>query len=829
MDVPERMGAPLLTAEAATWVAAVANSHARGHGGREGTLELASRLLRPVRNLQALVWLSAQAAAGESRAHIMLTAAADELIRAEKNCGSATVAESSSRRGGVEIATAALLDASTLVAAAWHVTYVFADAPPRRRVLLDALMREAAATHPLALLTAEAQHPTPTKTMMLMLGELGFDPGGWEPGPLDPDLDLDPFDSDAILDLIGRRHRLPPLVWTDTGFVVDHPGSTFDFDRVYPALRCVEEAWRLLELHATKPPPQLSPATWFTGITSLDLNGPCAGDTLSIHGSGFGAIQPPGVVLLLPRVDGWAPVPVPAADWSDTLIRVALPSGIISGPIGFGDAGYLAVYNAWVDQMNAVADELAHLPCAPDVQLPKLPRWLSPPTGPVNVLTAGDAHIRMFTANGGINYAPTLKQNVLTPGTPLRLDWKVINAARLRVERVGTDGPPLNVTNPKQTSADLGPVDHDEPSQFTYRLTARGPCGTRKQATISVYASQRPQLSIAQISVEQGWSQSAGIRLVAGKPALVRVRVRHGLNGWGTNRVPRVTGTLVVSNKGPATTGVVHPAVPAAGYSPMIEKVDASITVRGYPEWTNVRHTLNFVMPGKLTTAVERTAVVYVSVSDYGGVGGFAGFSQKLAAPVPLPTFHTRRPLDIRYVPVKWGATNAPSDADCVDIIERALTLLPTPWANIAPLWPGQHWEKTSGLNDADAFSDLLDDFEDMYHGSALWVLVVPKGAGPGKIVGEAFNGPPTILVTEPHATTVAHELAHCLNQSHIRLCGANGGDSPDAWNGGNFAGVVVDWRSSVTLTSVWDLMTYCDGRWPVPRRWNRLFDRIGP
>lgn len=830
VDVSKRVGALLLTAEAATWIAAVANNHARGHGGRDDTLVFATRLLRPVRNLQALVWLSAQAAAGESRAHIMLTAAADELIRAEHHCRSASLAESGVRPGGTEIATAAPLHAPTLVAAAWHVTYLFADAPQRRQALLDALIREAVATYPLALLTTTAPHPTPTRAMMLAPGDLGFDPGDWEPGPLDHDLDLDPFDSDAILDLIGSRHRPPRLVWTDTGYVVDHPGSTIDFDRVYPALRCVEEAARLLQLHANPPPPQLTPATWFTGITRLELEGPCAGDTLSIHGSGFGATQPPSVVLLLPRVDGWAPVSVPAGDWSDTLIRVVLPNDIISGPIGFGDAGYLAVYNAWVDQMNAVADELAQLPCAPDVQLPKLPRWLSPPTGPVNILTAGEAHIRMFTANGGIDYAPTLRQNVLTPGTPLRLDWKVINASMLRVRRTSADGPPVFVTDPMQTFADLGTVDHDEPSQFTYRLTARGPCGTRKQATISVYASQRPQLSIARISVEQGWSQPDGIRLVAGKPALVRVRVRHGLKGWGTNSVPWVTGTLVVSNKGTGTTDVIHPAVSSMAYAPMYEKVGASITVRPYPKWTNVDHTLNFVMPGNLTTDVERTAAVYVSVSNYGGIGGFAGFGQKLAAAVPLPTFHPRRPLDIRYVPVKWGVTNAPSDADCVDVIERALTLLPTPWANIAPLWPGQHWEKTSGLNDADAFRDLLDDFVDMYHGSALWVLVVPKGAGPGKIVGEADGIPSNVLVTEPRATAVAHELAHCLNQSHIRLCGAKGGDSPEgAWHGGNRAGVVVDLGSSVTLTNPLDLMTYCDGRWPVPKRWNRLFKWIGP
>ena len=200
--------------------------------------------------------------------------------------------------------------------------------------------------------------------MMLTVGDLGFDLGDWEPGPLGLDLDLGPFDSDVILDLIGRRHRFPGPGVDGHWLPRRSTRSTFDFDRVYPALRCIEEAARLLELHASPPPPQLTPATWFTGITRLELSGPCAGDTLAIHCSGFGATQPPGVVLLLPRVDGWAPITVPAANWSDTLITVTLPGDVISGPIGFGDGGYLAVYNAWVDQMNAVAVELANLPRA---------------------------------------------------------------------------------------------------------------------------------------------------------------------------------------------------------------------------------------------------------------------------------------------------------------------------------------------------------------------------------------------------------------------------------------------------------------------------------
>jgi hypothetical protein len=266
--------------------------------------------------------------------------------------------------------------------------------------------------------------------------------------------------------------------------------------------------------------------------------------------------------------------------------------------------------------------------------------------------------------------------------------------------------------------------------------------------------------------------------------------------------------------------------------------VGASITVRDYPDWAKLGHTLNFVMPGRLTTPSDRTAAVRVSVSGYGRIGTFAGFNQEVVAPVRLPTFHPRRPLDIRFIPVQWGATPAPSEAKCVEVIEKALSYLPTPFANIAPLWPGKAWAKKSNLGGDDlfdnvlagddAFDDLLDDFEDRHHGSAIWVLVVPFDVGPDW-GGQAADIPSKVLVTRPSVGTAAHELAHCLNQEHIQLCDAEGGDPPAVWDGGNATGVAVDWRRSKTFISPWDLMGYCKPKWPIPKRWNRLFDWIGP
>ena len=136
VDQSERVEATVLSVESARRVAAVANLVKPGDG--RGAAEFATRLLRPVRTLQALAWLSAQATAGQTRAHATLTAAADELLRTETRCGTAPATKPPNGRS---IANAAVLDAPALVAAAWRITYLFAHAPQRRQALLGALLR----------------------------------------------------------------------------------------------------------------------------------------------------------------------------------------------------------------------------------------------------------------------------------------------------------------------------------------------------------------------------------------------------------------------------------------------------------------------------------------------------------------------------------------------------------------------------------------------------------------------------------------------------------------------------------------------------------------
>jgi hypothetical protein len=130
-----------------------------------------------------------------------------------------------------------------------------------------------------------------------------------------------------------------------------------------------------------------------------------------------------------------------------------------------------------------------------------------------------------------------------------------------------------------------------------------------------------------------------------------------------------------------------------------------------------------------------------------------------------------------------------------------------------------------------------------------IWVLI------PGDFQrGEAFAIPSNVCYTPPSdGPYAAHELAHCLDQSHVRLpaTGTNaptGGDAASAWpNGAILTDVPFDSTGSFTTTGgsvatapralslggtgVADVMTYWgtpNNTWPMPERWDRLWNEVG-
>ena len=611
-----------------------------------------------------------------------------------------------------------------------------------------------------------------------------------------------------------------------------------------------------------QPPTRPARIVWADTISRIEMKGQCAGDKIIIHGSNFGSPQPQGIEVVF-RVNGKC-MPNPVDVWEDKRIEVTLPQGINSTTVGFVDMGYINAYNAWRARWNQYWQDLAtaHLcleegdlrDIADTMRLPPIGIPCAPTTA-VNFITAGEPIIRSFTAN-----FETVA--VVEPDEMIILRWNVSNADDVLLERISAEGPLFNgnerIDNPSRSSWVLGRPNHVQPSLFRYRLTAKNPCG-ELSVEVVINGSKRPQLQINSIEVTQGIQTiPPTVRLVERKPTVVRVYASHGLAGFGTGderEVQGVTGRLRTRQADGAFSPWFDPINVGIRQAllgdPPTPRPGASITVRALVDRSEVNDTLNFLLPtsrcwGKLDFQVE------LRKDRYGARGEGPGFDERVLRSFEDDPanhreyeFNPRRILHIQYIRVRQNGV-VPTHAQCQETLERYIQLIPTSWALIgpsqrfdivdAPDIPENLPAFARSLIDYVIADDLLDRFDDMHEDDGTyWALVRPVGShGIAKHAGYTYT-------TTLNATMAAHELSHCLNQSHIRVRCPEGeggepldGDDPDDWpNRGQLQDVPFDiGRNRVVPPrvgrSVWDLMTYCEFRWTHPRRWRQLYDYIG-
>lgn len=667
-----------------------------------------------------------------------------------------------------------------------------------------------------------------------------------------------------VLKKFRKPKKWDPEAWDPYPWWTDPPA--FIDPRTTAFLACILAARRILRALEEPPPPAPQPppraAVWSTGITDVRLTGPCAGETITIRGTGFGATQPADTVLLLPTLYGCRAV-VPTS-WTDTAITAVLPARVASGPVGFGDKPYIDAYNAWVGRMNALVKQLKGLRCHPTTRELVAPFGTCPPGTRINTIKAGVAEIVSFTAN---DEAVT----VLEDAEHLTLRWTIRNASSVTITRDTPGAPSLagssSLASPLLVGSHaFGAVSHTGPAEWRYTLRVAGPCGTAATRTVRVYTAKEPRLSIEAIQVTQS-IQTAGhtVRMVESKPTVVRVLVRHGIGGWAGGQVPNVRGRIRML-RGGGWSGWLDAA--PANLRPMQATPGTSITVIGSPSMNEAGQTLNFMLPTGWASGTARYQVE-VRVNGFGAVGGYPGATQIVVRNSPTMTYEWRRTLQLRWVRVNWNGAGAPTPAQCENTLRGAIPLLPTPTAGIAAV-PGVGIEsRSSGALEgqiAPVRRDMLDDFDDLHNcdmweeltewlGSdcpdddgAIWVLI------PGDARrGEAHDTPSNVCYTPPDdGPYAAHELAHCLRQSHVRLpaSGPNaprGGDAASAspWNGAMLVDVPFDTAGTagsgtganpraLPLTpgsGVADVMTYWgtpNSTWPMPERWERLWNEIG-
>lgn len=290
---------------------------------------------------------------------------------------------------------------------------------------------------------------------------------------------------------------------------------------------------------------------WATGITSISPALGCAGDQVTIRGSGFGAAQPPGVVFAFARRGGGCTTAA-VVSWSDSEIVVVAPPDVGAGCVGFLEPGDPAELVSATDSLAGELDRCLGLPAAGAARrfrtvgsrvVQECPPCL--PLG-VNYFQGGRPAIEFFSANG----ADTAE---IAPAAPLTLSWSVRNATSIEIVAIP---PPAGQADelPKVVGAlNATGGSYAFPSvagTFTwdreYELRARNMCtppGQPVTKRVSIRMRSRPDLSLAGIEATQAIQffgaavhmpnaaarrADNAVRLITGKPTIVRVFVDSG-------------------------------------------------------------------------------------------------------------------------------------------------------------------------------------------------------------------------------------------------------------------------------------------------------------
>ncbi|WP_239491497.1 IPT/TIG domain-containing protein [Luteitalea sp. TBR-22] len=548
-------------------------------------------------------------------------------------------------------------------------------------------------------------------------------------------------------------------------------------------------------------------------ITALSPADACPGQELTITGVHFGthgSVVFPGTA---------APITSAAAiEWTDTRIRVTIPSGAAPGLITLSilEASFMRCGQVFTVFRRGASDD---------------------------AFAGGTAAVTAFRLDGSKD-----PQRV-EPGAVVSIscDVTVHPTTRTRVF----------VTRDGTTLADFGTLvggghrQHDftapvvtQPATCIVHLLVGGPCGEVDHLqTITVAA--RPRLGVAHLEVTQGVQDAAHtVQLVEGRTTGVRAYLTSGLGAFTYTGVPGevagVTGTLQVE-RGGVVVASIAPAGPVtinAGFA----DVDRSGTA----------HALLFVVPGALMSGD-------VTMRVTARAPGLPGFGADTPSASGSRVVRARPAGTLTVIQLRMGLTNpahptpAPSDADwkfsAVGTQDRYPLGDTDLWVAVpatGDLLSTDHFlGKKGGWEDA---LDDLDDYADRYNEfTFIFACTVPSGAFALNGISHAANDRPWPLENDRRCflsqsrrrATFAHEMAHTLGVGHAP-CADPGTDFPEGIDpnlGPNIGAGVVGWRTSdgALMPPMWaELMSYCtpangiyDDRWPSIALWHILIDQL--
>ena len=382
----------------------------------------------------------------------------------------------------------------------------------------------------------------------------------------------------------------------------------------------------------------------------------CAGQTVTISGSGFGATSQ---IARFPTVIG--PLDSQVTSWSDTQIQVVTPVGVSCGDV------QLVIGAGTVTGCGGQA---------------------------VNVYKPGsgtphfDGGTTQFRFDARVAPAsPSTTRLRVDPGSTIEFSWSACPSnvsVRLTVTQTGVvifDQTGLGADGHASVKSPVATV----PTTLDCVLEVSGPCDPPVTRTIGVDVAPKPNVKVEGMEVTQGiqrfWRTGVtanSVPLVAGKETIVRVYVSTDMGGFNQDQVPNIVGVLSVGPLDLYPINGITPADPSGGH-PLHTARNRTAILR-----ENVDHTLNFRIPAGHCVGTKNLFCYLIVPGPGGKVDQTVGYSENCSwAPEPA--------LQVRWVRIRDEHDPAnvtpttPTDAQALETARRAVDLLPYPPTDLSP------------------------------------------------------------------------------------------------------------------------------------------------
>jgi hypothetical protein len=594
-------------------------------------------------------------------------------------------------------------------------------------------------------------------------------------------------------------------------------------------------------------PPQPRPASGEYRIDSITPERICAGETITIRGTGF--TSSPGLI----RFSGYrgrlsTPIDISPTTWTDTEITVAAPEDARCGPLSLRIVEEILTVNvcdAFVDlsTYRPAASAATFLGCRPQISSFMIDSGRS--CVPRDTAATLNWSVHPVDAEVSIRSQKVTIRKTFDRMMQL-IDEELIESpvSELLYSGSGSDSLVLDTsTMTEERTIVEGTNTIFEEDRLRFSISVINPHANCSAATRTVFLRIGPPaavLTILGVEITQGIQRfmlndptatsNNSVALIAGMDTVIRVFVQSSRDSFGMD-LTRITGWLNLRHSG---------NLDSVRYAPINGTPPGStpiIDAKPFPSRDKTDDSLNFRIPAGASYGNGIISIEVVTAEpceDYVSV----------RTSQPIRWFdHPAYPVTIRRI-ADPGTGNVVSEAEALCIINEAFDRLPSPRTNIR-LHPGV-FTIHPGTTEANYCHDggfyqlalsvayehnSVEGFAPDPHESAWIGLFSQSRCTSGGMMSWPWT---STCISELNAETAAHELAHTTGMGHTRtIFGAACNDlfqpvaCHDLPNGGQLTDVVFDIRNNIVIPGAWDLMSYGLNRYPHPDHWEAIRERM--